>query len=221
MTPKPGTHAVLTGDIVKSRNLSPEELKTVRSAVARAVRTAEGWQPGLVVAEVEFFRGDAWQVLLQDPGPAFRTAVLIRATLLARRLADSRVSIGIGAVGEIHPDRVSLCTGEAFHLSGHALDAMTLYWRMEIAVPKSPDSFSDWLSICIHLCDTIIRDWTPRQAEIVALALHPSGPTHEEIARSLDPPVTRQVVTGVLDSANWAAIDEAVRGFERAFANRP
>ena len=214
VTEKPETCAVLTGDIVKSRNLSPEQLQTVRDVIQEAVRIVDGWKPGLIVGKAEFFRGDAWQLLLNDPSWALRTAVFIRANLLSRKLADSRVSIGIGSVAEIHPERVSLSTGEAFHLSGHALDKMTLYWRMTIAVPKSSGPLADWAPIVAHLCDSLIRQWTPRQAEIVALALDPSEPTHEKIAGRTEPPITKQAVTRVLDGANWIAVDEAIRGLE-------
>jgi len=217
VTNKPETHAVLTGDIVKSRNLSPEELETVREVIRGAVRVAEGWNPGLVFGEVEFFRGDAWQMLLTDPSRALRTAVLIRAHLRARKLADSRISIGIGPIADIHPDRVSLSTGEAFHLSGHALDKMTLYWRMTVALPKESGPLAEWLPIVAHLCDTLIREWTPRQAEIVGMALDPAELRHEEIAERVTPPITRQAVTGVLDIANWIPLDEAIQAFESNF----
>ena len=49
VTEKPGTYAVLTGDIVKSRKLSPEQLQTVRDVIQEAVRIVDGWKPGLIV----------------------------------------------------------------------------------------------------------------------------------------------------------------------------
>lgn len=70
--------AVLTGDIVKSSRLSTSNLEAVRSAVFEAVDVAKGWKRGLTKGKPEFFRGDAWRLLLQDPAMALRVAVFVR-----------------------------------------------------------------------------------------------------------------------------------------------
>ncbi len=217
MTEKSTFHAVLTGDIVKSRDLSPSDLGTIRCAIDESAKIAEGWSPGLVAGRVEFFRGDAWQLLLRDAAWALRVGVLIRAEVLSRKRADTRVAIGLGDVGYLSPEGISHSTGEAFLASGHTLDAMTLHWRMAIAPPKSTGPVADWISLVGHLCDAFIRQWTARQAEIVAMALDPDGPTHESIAGRLSRPVTKQAVTKSLDGANWRAIEEAIRLYEQTY----
>lgn len=208
-------YAVLTGDIIKSSQLSSKQLETVRSSLLTAVSRVRVWKRGLVKGKPEFFRGDAWQLLLADPALALRVAVFLRASLLANGLADSRVAIGLGAVEKISRDSVSLSTGPAFVLSGKALDQMTRYSNMTVEIPKSAGALSDWLPVAGHLCDSLIGQWTRRQAEIVCAAAHPIEPDSEEIGQSLQPTISKQAVAKGLSGANWYSLREAVRLFER------
>ena len=207
--------AVLTGDIIKSRLLPKGDLDAVRSSLLKAVDVAKRWKRGLVEGKPEFFRGDAWQLLLKDMALAMRVGVFLRAKLLAEGKADSRISIGLGKVENISSRKVSLSTGEAFLLSGHGLDGMTQYSAMTIEVPESAWPLSEWLPVFGHLCDSLIGQWTARQAQIVCVAVDPKEPTHEEIAQRLNPPVSKQAVTKALTGAKWRVIREAIHRFEK------
>ncbi len=207
--------AVLTGDIIKSSLLSKDDLDSLRSTLLNAMDIVKGWMRGLVKGKTEFFRGDAWQLLLTNPALAMRVGIFLRASLLAEGKADSRISIGLGKIKNISRNRVSLATGEAFLLSGRGLDSMTQYSNMTVVIPKSAQALSEWLPVVGHLCDSLIGQWTKRQAEIVCIAIDPREPTHEEIAQSLSPTVSKQAVTKVLNSANWYVIREAIHLFEK------
>lgn len=207
-------YAVLTGDIIKSSRLPSTQLELVRSSLITAVNAVRRWKPGLVKGKPEFFRGDAWQLLLTEPGMALRVGIFLRASLLAQGLADSRVAIGLGEVEEIAYERVSLSTGQAFALSGKALDRMTRYSNMTIEVPMSVGPLSDWLPVAGHLCDALIGQWTTRQAELVRAAVNPKEPDSEKIGQSLRPDVSKQAVAKGLSGANWYVIREVVRLFE-------
>ena len=172
------------------------------------------WQRGLVRGKPEFF-GDGWQLLLTDPMMALRAGVFLRSSLLARGVADSRIAIGLGASKEAPSGRVTLATGQAFVLSGHALDEMTQYSRMTIEIPQSTGTLSYWLPVIGHLCDALIGQWTKRQAEIVCLAINPKGPDYEKVARSLKPAISKQAVAKALSGANWHVIRETIHRFEQ------
>jgi hypothetical protein len=207
-------YAVLTGDIIHSSRLTPTQLEAVRSSLIGSVDKVRRWKRGLVKGKPEFFRGDAWQLLLADPAMALRVGVFLRASLLARGLADSRVAIGLGEVEEISHERVSLSTGQAFVISGKALDRMTRYSNMTIEIPKTVGPFSAWLPVAGHLCDSLIGQWTTRQAELVRAAVNPKEPGSEKIGQSLKPAVSMQAVAKGLSGANWYVIKEAVHLFE-------
>jgi hypothetical protein len=153
-------------------------------------------------------------LLLGRPQWALRTAVFLRASVLAQGKADSRVSIGVGPVENVSTSRVSLSTGEAFYLSGQGLDDLTRNARMTIQIPRSTGPLAGWLPVVAQLCDAIIDRWSSRQAEVVALALHPDQPKHEKIASQLDPPVDRPVVTKTLMRAGFQSLEAAIEQFE-------
>jgi hypothetical protein len=207
-------YAVLTGDIIKSSRLSPADLESVRTTLLRAVNAVRRWKPGLIQGKPEFFRGDAWQLLLTDPAPALRVAIHLRASLRAAGLADTRVAIGLGPVEKISSERVSLSTGQVFVLSGKALDQMTRYSSMTIEVPKPASPLAEWLQVAGHLCDSLIGQWTMRQAELVRAAVNPKEPDSGEIGQSLKPVVSKQAVAKGLSAANWYVVREAIRLFE-------
>lgn len=207
-------YAVLTGDIVKSTSLQQQDFEFVRSCLLDAVGQARNWKRGLVKGKAEFFRGDAWQLLLAHPATVLRVSVFLRASLLADGKADTRISIGLGEVEAMSASRISLSTGQAFVESGRGLDRMTQYSKMTIEVPKSTGVFSDWLPVVGALCDSLVSQWTQRQAEIICLAICPDEPTQEEIAERLSPPVSRQAVTKALDIANWHSVRSLIRLFE-------
>jgi hypothetical protein len=212
--PGHGPVAVLTGDIIRSTALSSERLQQARHIVLDAARGFEGRRPSGLGSGAEFFRGDAWQLVLSRPGGALRLALLIRARLRAEIGADTRIAIGIGGVEVIDPERTSLSLGEAFELSGRALDKMTGYFEMTAALPEAAGVPAQWLPAMAHLCSGLVGSWTRRQAEIVACALLLESPTHAQIAKALSPPVQKQSVTSILRGAHWRPLLEAIRAFE-------
>jgi len=215
-----GIFAVLTGDVIESTELSTKELERAREVLSKATKRLSAMHTQAVRGEPEFFRGDSWQVLLAEPKWALRASLLIRALLRAELGADTRISIGIGVVDKIEY-QVSMSTGEAFTLSGRALDKITGYFELTGALPDRAGALAPWFSVILHLCSGLIRSWTRRQAEIVAKALmlkdptqDKGDPTHEEIAKSLRPPVSKQTVTESLTGANWRVLLEPLRAFE-------
>ncbi|MBD3316552.1 MAG: hypothetical protein GF344_12255 [Chitinivibrionales bacterium] len=207
--------AVLTGDLIKSRRLSDLELDKTRRALCAAAAEVNEWQPGAVLGEPDFFRGDAWQMLVTVPKPALRIAVYMRAFLLESGLSDTRIVIGLGAAEKVYPKRISLSTGQAFTLSGLGLDNLTRYTKMSIALSAHCEDLAAWLPVVAQLCDVLIGHWTTRQAKIIRLALAPSEPTHDEIAQSINPKVSKQAVTKILAGADWHVLRSVIEQFEK------
>ncbi|HEX4159910.1 MAG TPA: hypothetical protein VHY79_15700 [Rhizomicrobium sp.] len=196
--------------------MASKQLNGVRNLMADGVDRFAEWQPHTVYGKPTFFRGDAWQLLLAQPRWALRISLLIRAILRAESNVDTRIAIAIGGADEIVPDDISLSTGEAFTLSGRALDKITGYFELTGAIPDRAGVMATWLPVILHLCSGLARSWTSRQAEIVSHALLLENFTHESIAKLLDPPVSKQTVTGALTGANWRTLVEPIRAFEAA-----
>lgn len=208
-------YAVLTGDIIKSSKLSAEQLERVRETLLDGVAALRGWKRGLVKGNLSFFRGDSWQLLLTDPAYALRAVVYLRARLIASKFADSRIGVGIGRVDRISVKNITQSTGQAFSLSGEQLDAMKVPFRLAFVASESCGEAATLIPIVASLCDALISEWTPRQAEVVGFAVNPGSPTHEAIARALDPEVSRVAVTKSLNAAHWQVIQRAIEEFEQ------
>lgn len=211
--PKP-VYAVLTGDIIDSVEMRADHLRKVRDALRDTVDTFSNSGRGPVEAHLDMYRGDAWQILLTDHALALRLALLLQAQLRTRLDAGTRIAIGLGGAEAIDPDKVSLSIGEAFTLSGRALEQMTGYFDLTAALPLRAGDLSSWVPATFHLCSELVRSWTRRQAEIVSLGLIHSDDTHEDLAARLEPPVSKQAVTAALGGANWRGLQEALRVFE-------
>lgn len=209
--------AVLTGDLVKSSSLSDDEMRQARDALAEAARDMNGasWAKGRVVrGKPDWFRGDAWQLLLTETRWALRAAILVRASLLARAGVSTRVSIGLGTVERLSRSRVSLSRGEAFTLSGHGLDEMGARHRMTLTASDEAGAVGEWLDVATRLCDSLVEQWQRRQVEVVRARLLLREATLVEIGESLDPPAVVQVVSRSLQGAGWAGVEYALERFE-------
>lgn len=214
-------YAVLTGDLIKSSSLSAAELKKARDLVVATFHEVASWaSEEVVVGEAEFFRGDSWQAALSQPQFALRAALLLRARLRHQGFTDSRIAVGLGAVEDLDTQRISLSSGEAFLLSGGALDRLSKQIDLAVALPASADaSLAAWLPVVMRLCDALVGGWTSRQAEIVSLAIQPQEPTQQQIADLLQ--VARPTITVALETARWATLQEAIETFEVQIAPFP
>jgi hypothetical protein len=211
-------YAVLTGDIVKSRELSTDRSKALQQRLISAATAFEAVFPGTVVGTLEITRGDGWQVALQKSGNALRLALFIRAVVKSEFSTDTRVSIGIGPVDRLEPARIIESTGLAFERSGHALEAMDKAQRLALHV--QPDEPRD--HIILNLLDCIASKWTDKEAFSVAgaLLLH----TQEMIAQNS--PVsdqsgkkpTRQAISYALSRASWKSVRSCVDFFEGSYS---
>lgn len=211
-TPQTTIYAVVTGDIVGSTKLAAGQLAELREMLVDAAREFSKRHEDCVLMGPEFFRGDSWQVLLSEPGLALNLVLLIQACLIEKSDVQTRAAIGIGVISS--KDRtLATSTGEAFTLSGHALENITGNDRFSGALPVHAGLLSPWFPALLHICGGLARSWTRRQAEAMRLWLSLVQPTQEAIAQRLNPPVTKQSVGDILASANWHSLNEAMKAF--------
>ena len=140
----PAVYAVLTGDIIASSGMSAETLSGVRAGLQEAAEVfCNGYKSSVEArmdraADIDMYRGDGWQLLLTEQALALRLALFLRATLRAKHGADTRIAIAVGGCDEINGEKLSLSVGEAFTLSGRALEGMTGYFDMTAVHPPAP-----------------------------------------------------------------------------------
>lgn len=223
-------YAVITGDILQSSKLEAERRQWVMRSLSGAL---EQWNEDFEM-ESEIIRGDSFQCLLPKPAIALRIALLIRtyirslnptdayeinprknpkashSRLLTHWLVDVRIAIGIGEI-DYEGGTLAESDGEAFHLSGRALDELK-HDRSRMVV-ASDDAHSDELATMATLLDAIISRTTALQCEVIYLKL--LGYTETKIADRLE--INQAAVNQRSVAGNWGAIQAAVKRFEAIY----
>lgn len=209
-------YAVLTGDIVKSRELSAERSRALQQRLKSAVSEFESVFPGTMVGGLGITRGDGWQVALQKPGNALRLALFLRAVVKSEFNTDTRVSIGIGTVDRLELNNIIESTGLAFERSGHGLENMEKKERM-VLEKGSPANAEQ---VVTALLDCLVGKWRQRQAFVAAYSL--LDKTQEEIAllSPVDPKTgkkpSRQAVGKTQNQIRFNVVEETVQFLSNA-----
>ncbi len=209
---------VLSGDLVKSSHRSTKR-SLVMNGLSQAVESARGYlkEHGCQLHFSNFYRGDAFQCALTDPRYLLWTAIFIRTELLQMRIenvhADARLGLGFGKVSAWDPRNIESSDGEAFRLSGKALDSMKSgkekYRRLRISTPGLEGN--SCFTILAIFMDALMQRWTPEQAAAISLFLRDKS--QEEISRRFE--VKQPAVQGRLQKAGHFAIKEALDLFSQ------
>jgi len=205
------TYAVITGDIVGSSKLAPLPREELYGLMRQGASVMRSWLRQAMPLDVDVYGGDHWQVLLTDPAKALAAALFYRAFLLAYGDGiDTRLAVGTGTVDFVPADRVSEGDGEAFRLSGRALNEASDNRRMWFASAGQRERWR-W-DMVFDLIDSIIaQDWTPKRALAVSGAVR-SLKLHE-IGKLWEPEIADSTVHEHLKAACWPAISRAEAQF--------
>ncbi len=162
------TYAVLTGDIVKSRDITPRAqlIETLKEALETAKETHH--------AEYDVYRGDSFQMVIPSAPAAALVAIIIRSKLISHSPKksspwDTRISIGIGGI-TYRGEKTTESDGPAFLLSGQGMDELNKKNRRLII--KAPWEHADRsLSLVTRFVDDIISNWSKYSAETAFYSL--------------------------------------------------
>lgn len=193
--------AVFTGDIVNSTQLTKAQLSAAFDVLESCAEKAAEWHG----ASLQFtrHRGDGWQVILNQPKYALRTALYFRASLKALgQEFDTYIGIATGQA-EAHKDNDLNERNEGvFIFSGRALESTKNAKNYPLKMLKNAPGADAASTI---LADYIVEGWTPTQAEAVSLMLKElSEPSFTEVAKLLGK--SRQTVTKSLIASGYSSI---------------
>jgi len=164
--------AVITGDIINSRELPPLWMATLKEALSALPEKDTKW---------EIFRGDSFQVEL-PPKEALLTAVYIKACIKTIKDADVRMSIGLGKRAKKVADKVTEANGEAYINSGEGFD--NLKGNKVNLVVKSPSiKFDEDMNLYLKLALIAMDSWSPTASEVVKLVIENQSKNQEKIAK--------------------------------------
>ena len=194
--------AVLTGDIVKSRQISQEayddllySLNNVLSFISEQ-HVNNGFQ---------LMRGDSSQLIVHDPINAFKYGLLIRLALKERDDDfDCRVSIGLGN-NDVIRHQIGNSTGDAFTLSGMGLDSLK---SRCLQVTSLDNEFNQRVGLLVDYADHQLSQITQRQAAIVQLKLRQPELIQQQIADLLN--AQRVSISRSLKTARFDLLEQNI-----------
>ncbi|MDR0940381.1 MAG: hypothetical protein LBN29_13745 [Mediterranea sp.] len=163
------TKSVITGDIVASTTIKAEW----RDSLLATLREIANEMKGFSSLEMEFFRGDSFQMVIDKPELALKIAILLRAGLKASTppstdsLWDARMAIGVGTIS-YRSEKIVVSDGEAFRLSGRGLDEMD---KERLSVRTCWDDVNEEMAVSTAFADDIISSWSVAQAQVVYATL--------------------------------------------------
>ena len=166
--------SVITGDIIGSRQQKSkdwvEDLKKILSPFGE---TPKQW---------EVYRGDEFQIEIQNPEESLLTALLIKAHLKAVKL-DARMSIGFGDK-TYDGETVSESYGSAFINSGELFETLKKQ-KVTLAMRTGDAIIDEKMNLMIQLALTFMDNWLAQSAEFVALAIENPTLSQEDLGQKL------------------------------------
>lgn len=166
--------SVITGDIVGSRKIkNPEEWMESLKALFRTI----GDEPKVW----QIFRGDSFQLEVEDVENTLNVAIQIKATIKVIEGLDVRMAIGIGSKTYDAP-KIIESNGDAFVHSGELFEKMK---KQNLALKSPWKDFDQEMNLYIELGLLTMDRWTKNSAEIVSLSLKHPNATQKELGLEL------------------------------------
>ena len=217
------TVAILTGDIIQSRKLENLEIDKVIKTLNHCFKEIQKLHLSKP-SQFEWYRGDSFQMIIEEPEQAIKIAIIIRAQLrslfisnqkntkgVSSTKTDARISIGIGSIRR-KSKKLAESQGQAFELSGMEFDKMKKE-NIEFAVNTPWIEINEEFKVNTLFTNSTIKDWSPKTSEsIFRFLLYKEK--QEELASKLkisQPAVSKRLYT----QGNMKAIEAMILRFEQ------
>ena len=200
--------SVLTGDIVNSSKI-PDAGVSLMKGLNKFLDQQKKNYPDI---KFEFYRGDAFQIVLFQPELSIKLATLIRTFVISSsptptQRYDVRISIGLGTADKLD-SKVTLSNGQAFIFSGHGLDKIKIKERL---VFKSGDEqLNSDMFISTTALSVIISQWTLKRAKI-ALAMM-LGESRDDICKKFN--ILTTTLSTSLSGSNYSEMQKIIKWSE-------
>lgn len=177
--------AILTGDIINSRELKDQNLwiNPLKKLLGNWGQTPKQW---------EIFRGDSFQLEISDPKESLLAALQIKALIKSLPYPDKnkrsspvdiRMAIGIGTKS-YDADRISESNGEAFVRSGEKFEQLKGE-MITLAINSPWPEWNDEMNLYLKLAGIQMDSWSISSGELMSEMLTNPDRTQAEIGEVL------------------------------------
>lgn len=166
--------SVITGDIINSRGVSAETwLPLLKDSFNSIGKTPKTW---------ELFRGDSFQIEIENITDALLYAIKLKATIKKIKDLDIRLAIGIGNKS-FDTEKITEANGEVFINSGYAFDY--LLKKQNLALKTPWENINEEFEVSLGLSLLIMDNWTTNSAAFVYMSIQNPECTQKVIAKKL------------------------------------
>ncbi|MEB0261143.1 MULTISPECIES: hypothetical protein [unclassified Mucilaginibacter] len=209
-------YAVVTGDIKNFTKL-PDDRRSKLVVETEMLMRKMVKHP----KDAQVFRGDSYQLLTEDVTQVLKRCIRLicwfklnsdrfslgeNVTKKDSRVhLDTRLSIGIGEIA-YEGKSVLDSDGEAFHLSGRNFDILN---KDEIIRLNTFDEQrNEVYEMILIFINSIMKTWTPSQAETIFELLGKDDNTQDKIAKKLK--MTQPAIASSLRAARWKEVEKGI-----------
>lgn len=209
--------AVITADLIDSTKYRSAFLEEVLDTLKKEFETIEEIFSAKTIS-FDIYRGDSLQAIIHNPAKALWIALVLKTRLNALPInngntkTDLKIAIGIGNFDVVR-NEIRESNGEAFHLSGRALDSMKDNGRKLILATNNAEVNAEF-DTSLALFDFIVERWSVASAEVIYYLLH--GLKETEIANTLT--ISQSAVNQRKKTAGWEVINSLLQRFETKIA---
>jgi DNA-directed RNA polymerase specialized sigma24 family protein len=192
--------AVVTADIVNSTLVKAANFNDLSDKI-KAIYEKD---------KIEFYRGDSFQVLVNDAQKVFLQSILSRLLAMQysnKQKVDIRMSISLGKLNS-NSGKIGSNMDDLFVRSGRAFDKFQNSTR-RLYVVSGNESIDFTFEIMAEYMDSLLENITPRQAEVLYYML--KGMSQVEIARQLDK--TTATINQHVKTARYTEIESLLKKF--------
>ncbi|HXO76269.1 MAG TPA: hypothetical protein VN824_13550 [Puia sp.] len=203
MIPNKPIYGVLTGDVVNSTSIP----------VFKAERLLKELAGELTPYVVSFYRGDSFQVFMEDPKKSLRTALICRTLAISMTepgsvRSDVRVSVGIGKV-QLPVRMPDMARGEAFILSGRGLDKIE-GTEQRLSIGSGHEIADIGFEIMANYIDSIFNKMTSKQAVVLLDLL--KGQQQQDAVLKLKR--SKSTISQLVSAGRWPEVEKLLEQFE-------
>jgi hypothetical protein len=192
--------AVVTADVVNSTLVKAADFNDLSDKI-KAIYEKD---------KIEFYRGDSFQVLVNDAQKIFLQSILSRLLAMQysnKQKVDIRMSISLGKLNS-NSGKIGSNMDDLFVRSGRAFDKFQNSTR-RLYVVSGNESIDFTFEIMAEYMDSLLENITPRQAEVLYYML--KGMSQVEIARQLDK--TTATINQHVKTARYTEIESLLKKF--------
>lgn len=189
--------AIITADIINSRKLVNQEIwiTPLKKLLFNYGSTPQKW---------EIYRGDYFQIEIDQPQQALLLALKIKALIKSIHSIDVRMAIGLGTK-EYSADRISESNGSAFINSGEKFEKLKKE-KTTLAIQSSFPDFDYEMNLYLKLACIQMDNWTINSATLFTILFEDAEKTQAEIGEILG--IEQNSVSGRFKRAHVDEIQE-------------